>query len=342
MISDSRVFGISIQSSYTSSYRGFWNNVFSGGGETPLHGGAMTNTESQSKDPEVFVDPKDPEPGVDSDAARDHIPPANLGEKFAHEFLGHLWGEEITGHPAGTAENKRDSITSENAVRATHPTRGQKTAHHDLYKIKSNLDRAIGTGLNLLAVVLGLFHDAFSSRTADRRMGTANAVLHGPGALIPDTSARRISYTAAPDCLLAKPTVLVHHLASGKCNGHRYNRQHECSRVAVSVDYSAFVWAVVRHQQARDDVPEKAEKQSRSLSGPNIGPMTGKLNKITLALLATNFGLWVYFWIAFVQASQPYDPRPWGHSPVDVYCLWGHAIGLTRSACMYPFMGLIR
>jgi hypothetical protein len=131
MISDSRVFGVSIQSSYTSSYRGFWNNVLSGGGETPLHGGAMTNTESQSKDPEVFVDPKDPEPGVDSDAARDHIPPANLGEKFAHEYLGHLWGEEIAGHPAGSAENKQDSINSENAVRATDPTRGQKTAHHD-------------------------------------------------------------------------------------------------------------------------------------------------------------------------------------------------------------------
>jgi hypothetical protein len=70
--------------------------------------------------------------------------------------------------------------------------------------------------------------------------------------------------------------------------------------------------------------------------------MIQKLGKATAVLLAANLGLWVYFWIAFVQASQPYDPRPWGHSPVDVYCLWGHAIGLTRSAFLYPFMGLIR
>src|SRR6266404_2529231 len=72
------------------------------------------------------------------------------------------------------------------------------------------------------------------------------------------------------------------------------------------------------------------------------GYMIQKLGKVTVVLLAANLGLWVYFWIAFVQASQPYDPRPWGHSPVDVYCLWGHAIGLTRSAFLYPFMGLIR
>jgi hypothetical protein len=172
-------------------------------------------------------------------------------------------------------------------------------------------------------------------------MGTANAVLHGSGALIPDTSARRISYTAAPDCLLAKPTVLVHHLASGKCNGHCYNRQHECGRVAVSVDYSAFVRAVVRHQQAPDDVPEKAEEQSRSLSGPSVGRMTGKLNKITLAVLATNLGVWGYFWIAFAQASEPYNPHPWTNVPVDLYSFWGHAIGQTQSPYMHPFMNLM-
>ncbi len=70
--------------------------------------------------------------------------------------------------------------------------------------------------------------------------------------------------------------------------------------------------------------------------------MIQKLGKVTLVLLAANLGLWIYFWIAFAQASQPYDPRPWGHPPVDVYCLWGHAIGLTRSSFMYPFMALIR
>ncbi len=60
--------------------------------------------------------------------------------------------------------------------------------------------------------------------------------------------------------------------------------------------------------------------------------------KITLTLLVANLGLWLYFWIAFAQASQPYNPRPLGHVPVDVYCFWGHSIGLTKSALMYPFM----
>jgi hypothetical protein len=60
-----------------------------------------------------------------------HPPGANIGEKVAHEMLGHLWGEEIAGHLAGTAQNKQDAINAENAVRATDPARGQKTAHHD-------------------------------------------------------------------------------------------------------------------------------------------------------------------------------------------------------------------
>jgi hypothetical protein len=70
--------------------------------------------------------------------------------------------------------------------------------------------------------------------------------------------------------------------------------------------------------------------------------MIQKFGKVTMVLLMANLGLWVYFWIAFAQASQPYDPRPWGHNPVDVYCFGGHAIGLTKSAFMYPFMELIR
>jgi len=69
--------------------------------------------------------------------------------------------------------------------------------------------------------------------------------------------------------------------------------------------------------------------------------MIQKLGKITVALLIANLVLWAYFWIAFALASEPYDPRPWGHYPVDVYCFWGHAIGLTKSAFMYPFMKVI-
>ena len=69
--------------------------------------------------------------------------------------------------------------------------------------------------------------------------------------------------------------------------------------------------------------------------------MFQKLGKITATLLMANLLLWVYFWTAFALAAEPYDPRPWGHYPVDLYCLWGSAIGLTKSALMYPFMKAI-
>lgn len=53
-----------------------------------------------------------------------------MGEKTAHELLGHLWGEMIAGHTAGTAQNKQDSLDAENAVRRLDPQRGQKKDHH--------------------------------------------------------------------------------------------------------------------------------------------------------------------------------------------------------------------
>lgn len=62
------------------------------------------------------------------------------------------------------------------------------------------------------------------------------------------------------------------------------------------------------------------------------------IRRLPEAFLIANFCFWVYFWFAFAQAAQPYDPRPWGHLPVDLYSFWGHAIGLTRSSLMYPFM----
>jgi hypothetical protein len=68
---------------------------------------------------------------VDTDARGEGIPWANFGEKTAHELMGHVWGELIGGHPAGTAENKQDALKAENEVRATDPSRGQKTQHHD-------------------------------------------------------------------------------------------------------------------------------------------------------------------------------------------------------------------
>jgi hypothetical protein len=62
------------------------------------------------------------------------------------------------------------------------------------------------------------------------------------------------------------------------------------------------------------------------------------MRKLTKAFLSANACLWLYFWFAFVRASEPYDPRPWGHLPVDPYSFWGHAIGLTRSSLSYTFM----
>lgn len=62
------------------------------------------------------------------------------------------------------------------------------------------------------------------------------------------------------------------------------------------------------------------------------------MGKFAKTVLIANLCFWVYFWVAFFLAAQPYDPRPWGHVPVDPYSFGGHAIGLTRSSLTYPFM----
>lgn len=69
--------------------------------------------------------------------------------------------------------------------------------------------------------------------------------------------------------------------------------------------------------------------------------MIQRLGKITTTILAANLGLWVYFWIAFAQASEPYNPHHWIHFPVDLYSFWGHAIGQTQSSSLHPFMNLM-
>ena len=129
LVTDKRTFGVSISTTASPTYTGLADKILSGGAETPFAGG-ITYTPSMGAEPEVYLDPRSSE-GVDTDAARDGIPAANIGEKFAHELLGHLWGEVFGGHNVGTAANKQDSIRSENEVRATDPTRGQKTKHHD-------------------------------------------------------------------------------------------------------------------------------------------------------------------------------------------------------------------
>ena len=62
------------------------------------------------------------------------------------------------------------------------------------------------------------------------------------------------------------------------------------------------------------------------------------MGKLAKFVLMANLCFWTYFWFAFAYSSEAYDPRPWGHMPVDPYSFWGHAIGLTRSSLTYPFM----
>jgi len=130
MVDSKTNFEVSIQHTGDPQYSSVISSIVGGGAKFDLQGGAITYAGSQGYDPAVFLDPRSAQ-RVDTDAARDHIPPGNLAEKFAHELLGHEWGEYFAGHPQGTAANKRDAINSENEVRRTDPTRGQKTAHHD-------------------------------------------------------------------------------------------------------------------------------------------------------------------------------------------------------------------
>ena len=63
-----------------------------------------------------------------------------------------------------------------------------------------------------------------------------------------------------------------------------------------------------------------------------------RAGKVAKLFLTANLCLWIYFWISFALASEPYQARPWSHYPVDPYTYWGHTIGLTRSSLTYPFM----
>jgi hypothetical protein len=124
-------FGVSISHTAGETFESTLNNIFNGS-HYDQQGGAVTYLPSQGAVPEVFLDPRSAMvPGARMDEDRDHIPPANIGEKFAHELLGHMWGEVFGGHPGGTAANKQDAVNSENEVRRTDPSRGQKTKHHD-------------------------------------------------------------------------------------------------------------------------------------------------------------------------------------------------------------------
>jgi len=116
----------------TVSYGASYSPAF--GESHSLEGGSTSVTATQHYLPQAFIDPN-PRSGsiYDPDAVENRVPQANTGEEFAHEVLGHIWGDMFGGAPAGTRGNMRDSIAAEDAVRALDPTRGQKPieSHHN-------------------------------------------------------------------------------------------------------------------------------------------------------------------------------------------------------------------
>jgi hypothetical protein len=65
------------------------------------------------------------------------------------------------------------------------------------------------------------------------------------------------------------------------------------------------------------------------------------MGKLLKAMLSANLCLWIYFWLSFAYASQPYTLPPRGNLPVDPYIFWGHAIGITRSSLTHLFMKVV-
>lgn len=65
---------------------------------------------------------------------------------------------------------------------------------------------------------------------------------------------------------------------------------------------------------------------------------TGKFMKV---LLVANLCFWIYFWIAFAQASYPFRPDPLGHPAGTGYTFWGHSIAVVESGLVYPFFKVV-
>jgi RHS repeat-associated protein len=123
---------VTTKNTVTVSYGANYSPAF--GENHSLQGGSTSVTPTQHYSPQAFIDPS-PQPGsiYDPDAIENRVPQSNTGEEFAHEVLGHIWGDMFGGAPAGTRGNMRDSIAAEDVVRALDPTRGQKAieSHHN-------------------------------------------------------------------------------------------------------------------------------------------------------------------------------------------------------------------
>ena len=89
------------------------------------------------------------------------------------------------------------------------------------------MDHVVGVEFSLLALVLGLFLYSLGPGAAARHVGNASPGFHGFGAFISSGSARGVSFTADSDYLLATPSLLVGYLASGACNGRRYDSRYK-------------------------------------------------------------------------------------------------------------------
>lgn len=65
------------------------------------------------------------------------------------------------------------------------------------------------------------------------------------------------------------------------------------------------------------------------------------MEKFTKLLLIANVCLWVYFWIAFAQASYPFHLDPLGHPAAAGYTFWGHSIAVVESRFTHPFFRIV-
>jgi hypothetical protein len=129
LVTDNRTFQFAVSPTYTS-FQGAERLTPGGISQTPSQGfwlpSGVSGVSTVSPNPASFDDDT---LGVINGRGGE-IPGANLEETAAHELLGHLWGEYFGGHLPDTKANKWNSIQSEDAVRRTDPSRGQKTTHH--------------------------------------------------------------------------------------------------------------------------------------------------------------------------------------------------------------------
>jgi len=65
-----------------------------------------------------------------------------------------------------------------------------------------------------------------------------------------------------------------------------------------------------------------------------------RMGKFVTVLLAANLCFWIYFVIAFAQASYPFRLDPWGHPAGAGYTFAGHSIGILESPFTNPFFKL--